>query len=273
MKITVGLGQIRTVPGDVETNLAKIEKYVSNASKKDVELIVFPELSVAGYMAQDLILDLAEPIPGKVTSRLEKIAREYNMYLVAGFPEFDLEKKIIYNSAILVGPEGIVGIYRKRHLPSYGIFDESRYFKPYRSVFKPFNTRLGKIGIVICYDLFFPETTRILALMGTDILVVPSAAPDMSKDHFETFVKARAMENTIFVIYVNMVGFYRGIGFFGGSHIRGPLGDLIYSLDTHVEKLGIATIDDETLTRARIIRPIIGDINFRDFQILSEKFG
>lgn len=269
MKVRVGLCQIRPRTGDIEANLKTIREMAARASRKEVDILLFPELALTGYMARDELFELAQPVNGEAVSELEAIAREHGVYLVVGMPELDEHTFMLYNSAVVVGPEGLVGTYRKRHLPSYGVFDEARYFKPFKGPIEVFDLSIGKVGVAICYDLFFPETVRTMALKGAKLVLVLSAAPDMSKEYFETLVKARAMENTIFVAYVNLVGHYEGLGFFGGSHMRGPLGELVTSLGLHEEGLAVGEADYGYLRSAREARPIIGDINLRDFDELS----
>ncbi|RLE78252.1 MAG: carbon-nitrogen hydrolase family protein [Thermoprotei archaeon] len=263
----IGLAQIKNIPASKKKNIKKIEKILLKAAKNECDLVVFPELSITGYVLKDLVYSLAEEIPGPSTEKIQSLARDYGIYVIAGLPERE-ERNLIYNSAVLVGPEGLLGIYRKKHLPTYGLFEEGRYFAPWRKDIKVFETPVGKIGILICFDLFFPELARTLAVKGAEMIVVLSAAPDISKPFFETFVHARALENTTFVAYVNMVGFYDGIGFFGGSHVRGPLGQLIARAKLYEEDLVIADIDYSSLIYARSIRPILKDLREDDVKYL-----
>ncbi len=270
MIVRVGLCQFRAKTGDADKNLEIIRDLSGKAARMDADITVFPELALSGYMARDEIFALAEPVTGHYVEELTRIAEEYGLYLVVGMPELDEETLMLYNSAVLVGPQGLVGVYRKRHLPSYGLFDEARYFKPFRGPIEVFDLPFGKVGLAVCYDLFFPEVVRAEVLRGAKLIITISAAPDMSREHFETLVKARAMENTVFVTYVNLVGFYEGIGFFGGSHIRGPLGELITKLGIHEEGVTVGEIDLAYLRSAREIRPFLGDVNMSDFSELYE---
>jgi len=268
MKVRIGLCQIRPRTGDIEANLETIRDLTARASQEEIDILLFPELALTGYMARDELFELAQPVSGEAVSELESIAREYKVYLVVGMPELDEHTFMLYNSAVVVGPEGLVGTYRKRHLPSYGVFDEARYFKPFRGPIEVFSLSIGRVGVAICYDLFFPETVRAMALKGAKLVLVLSAAPGMSREYFETLVKARAMENTMYVAYVNLVGHYEGLGFFGGSHMRGPLGELVVSLGLYEEGFAVGEVDYSYLRSAREARPIIGDINLRDFDEL-----
>jgi len=266
----LALAQIKSVPGSKRENMKKVEKAVLDATRRECDLVIFPELSLTGYVLKDLVYILAEEIPGTSTSKLEELAKTYGIYIIAGMPERDKDTKMIYNSAVLVGPEGLVGVYRKKHLPTYGLLEEGRYFKPWRGDVEVFETSIGKIGMLICFDVFFPELPRILALKGAQMLAVISAAPDVSRQFFQTFIHARALENTIFVAYVNTVGFCDGIGFFGGSHVRAPLGQLIASAKLYEEDLVVVDVDYEEITRARSIRPILKDLRFDDVEHLYD---
>ncbi|RLE64126.1 MAG: carbon-nitrogen hydrolase family protein [Thermoprotei archaeon] len=263
----IALAQIKNIPASKKRNIEKIEKTLLEAAKKECDLVIFPELSVTGYVLKDLVYSLAEEIPGPSTEKLQNLANDYGVYIIAGLPERG-ERHLIYNSAVLIGPEGLLGIYRKKHLPTYGLFEEGRYFTPWMKDIEVFETPVGKIGILICFDLFFPELARILTIKGAEIIAVLSAAPDISRQFFETFVHARALENTVFVAYVNMVGFYDGVGFFGGSHLRGPLGQLISHAKLYEEDLVIADVDYDAVIRARTIRPILKDLRIDDIKYL-----
>ena len=266
----IALAQIKSVVGAKKENLKKIEKYIAQAAERDVDLIIFPELAITGYVMKDLVYILAEEIPGSSTERIGLLAQEYGMYIVAGMPEKDSKTKLLYNSAVLIGPEGVVGIHRKKHLPTYGLFEEGRYFRPWMGDVQVFSTKLGNIGILICFDVFFPELSRILTLKDAHLIIVISAAPDISQKFFKTFIHARALENTVYVAYVNTVGFYEGIGFFGGSHLRGPLGQLLANAKLYEEDLVITEINFSELDYARSIRPILKDFCYDDVKYLHE---
>ncbi len=270
----IALAQIRNTPASKKENIKRIEKMLLKAARGESDLVIFPELSVTGYLLKDLVYTLAEEIPGPSTAKLESLARDYGIYIIAGMPERSKDY-LIYNSAVLVGPDGLLGVYRKKHLPTYGLFEEGRYFKPWTGDMEVFETPVGKIGVLICFDLFFPELARTLTVKGAQIIAVLSAAPDISRQFFETFVHARALENTVFIAYVNMVGFYDGIGFFGGSHVRGPLGQLLARAKLYEEDLVIVDVDYSEIARARVVRPILKDLRIDDvkclYQALSKK--
>lgn len=233
-KISVTLAQMDPNLENKELNLKKMQSWIERAAREESDLIVFPEMSLTGYSLRDHVFTLSEPIPGDSVMKLEKIAMENNLYVIFGMPEMsDKLKGVIYNSAVLLGPQGYIGKYRKQFLPTHGPFEELRYFRP-GPVPEVFETSIGTIGLQICFDAFLPEVSRFLAVEGADILVNISAAPAIGKAYsrwgrasFETVIPARAMENTVFFIYVNLVGIENNVLFCGGSEIAAPNGEQI----------------------------------------------
>jgi predicted amidohydrolase len=233
-RISVTLAQMNPRLEHKESNLRKMQNWIERAAHEESDLIVFPEMSLTGYSLRDHVFALSEPIPGDSVKRLEKIAVENNLYVIFGMPEMsDKLKGVIYNSAVLLGPQGYIGKYRKQFLPTHGPFEELRYFRP-GPVPEVFETSIGSIGLQICFDAFLPEVSRFLAVEGADILVNISAAPAIGKAYsrwgrasFETIIPARAMENTVFFVYVNLVGIENNVLFCGGSEIAAPNGEQI----------------------------------------------
>jgi predicted amidohydrolase len=233
-KISVTLAQMNPVLENKESNLKKMQSWIERAAREESDLIVFPEMSLTGYSLRDHVFALSEPIPGDSVKTLEKIAVENNLYVIFGMPEMsDTLKGVIYNSAVLLGPQGYIGKYRKQFLPTHGPFEELRYFRP-GPVPEVFETSIGTIGLQICFDAFLPEVSRFLAVEGADILVNISAAPAIGKAYsrwgrasFETVIPARAMENTVFFVYANLVGIENNVLFCGGSEIAGPNGEIL----------------------------------------------
>jgi len=277
MKVRLCLLQLRSIPGRKEINIEKaIEVIKSDKVEEEVDLNIYilPELYVQGYLSKDLHFILAETIPGPTTELFAEVLKEKSVKSIAilGMSERSSEDRLLYNSAAIVGERGVIGVYRKRHLPSYGLFEELRYFNPWRGTINVYNIDGLKLGVAICYDAFFPEVSRTLMLRGAILHVYLSAAPDMSRDHFETFIKCRAMENTVFVAYVNNVGFQDGIGFFGGSHVRGPLGKMLVKAKLYEEDVVSAVIDTDRIRSAREKRPIIRDLIFQDVKDLYDAY-
>ncbi|MBM4401579.1 MAG: carbon-nitrogen hydrolase family protein, partial [Crenarchaeota archaeon] len=205
-KIKLALAQISAKRENKKENLQKIEKFTIKAKEQAADLVIFPELSLTGYVVRDQIYELAETIPGPSTKRIEALAKKTDMHIVFGMPELSEKMKAtIFNTAVLVGPTGTIGKYRKMYLPTHSVFEEKRYFRPgYQTA--AFETERGNIGLCICYDLFFPEVCRLTRLKGAKLIVAISASPTVRRSYFEILTAARALENTAFLAYVNLVG-------------------------------------------------------------------
>lgn len=224
--VKVAIGQITPATGQKNVNLEKMKKFTIEAAEEGAKLVVFPELALTGYNCGDDFFDVAEAIPGDATRFFEELAIQYDIYITWGMPEKSLNG-ILYNAAALVGPEGFVGKWRKNTLPGHatdqsgpGAFPDRRYFKAGEDL-NVFDTKIGKIGLLICYDLFFPELARMLTLQGAEIIIGISGSPAFEKDIFEPIVKVRAMENTVNLVYTNLVGKEGETEYWGGGCIIG----------------------------------------------------
>ena len=244
----ISLAQICCKAANKTDNLKRIEKAVVKAKRQSADIVIFPELSLTGYVVRDQIYELAETVPGPSTKILEDIAKRTKMHIVFGMPELtDKTQATIYNTAVLVGPNGLLGKYRKMYLPTHSVFEEKRYFRPgYEAAV--FDTELGKIGLIICYDIFFPEVARLTRLKGAQLIVCISASPAIRRAYFETLTTARALENTAFLAFVNLVGIEDGLQFWGGSRLIGPQGRIIAK----------AKYDDED--------QVTGNVNYADIR-------
>ena len=247
-EIRIALAQISCNREDKAENLQKMENLVLKAKKQNADLIIFPELSLTGYVIRDQLYELAEKIPGPATKAMERIARKTDLHIVFGMPELsEKAQATIHNTAVLMGPEGFIGKYRKMYLPTHSVFEEKRYFRPgYQTAV--FDTEIGKVGLIICYDIFFPEVSRLTRLKGAQLIICISASPAVRRTFFETLTLARAIENTAFLAYVNLVGIEDGLQFWGGSRLVGPNGKV----------LAQAKYDDEAL--------VMCDINYADIR-------
>ena len=247
-----------------------IETQSSSARRKNIDLLIFPELHLTGYTMQDEVFDLAEPILGPSVKRVEKIAKEHGVHIVFGMPEESEVKGVIHNTAVLVGPKGLVGRYRKIHLPTHSVFEERRYYRPGQEA-PVFDTPLGKIGLTICYDLYFPELTRLQSLAGAELIVCISASPGLRRRFFEGFVLSRAMENAVYLAYVNRVGIEDGNQFWGGSRVVAPGGSVLVQCKYDVEDFQPCKIDLAEVGRARAFIPTIKDLDPQLFDQLRVK--
>ena len=218
-KLKITLAQISCKRADKTSNIEKMKAYAEKAKEEGAELVIFPELSLTDYLVRDLIYELAEPIPGPSVEKMMEIAKQNKIYIVFGMPEMSKKaESVIYNTAVLVGPEGYIGKYRKMHLPTHSVFEEKRYFRQGYET-PVFETQIGRIGLMICYDVFFPEVSRALKLNGAQLIVCISASPAVRRKFFEILTAARAIENNVFLAYVNLVGIEDGLQFWGGSII------------------------------------------------------
>ncbi len=255
---------------DRETNLERIEAAVVQASGQGASLVVFPELSLTGYVLRDQIYELAEHIPGPSIRTLESVAKEANIHIVFGMPELSRKTKAtVYNTSVLIGPQGYIGKYRKMYLPTHSVFEEKRYFRP---GYQPaaLDTNLGRIGLVICYDIFFPEVSRLTRLAGAKLIVCISASPAIRKAFFETLTVARAIENTAFLAYVNLVGVEDGLQFWGGSRLIGPQGKILAQAKYDEPDMVFGEVDYADMRTVETFVPTLRDLRPELFEKLRD---
>jgi predicted amidohydrolase len=270
-KIKIALAQMSCKREDKAENLMKMEKSVDKAKRRAADLVIFPELSLTGYVVRDQIYDLAETIPGPATKTMEDIAKKRKVYIVFGMPELsEKTQATIYNAAVLVGPEGFVGKYRKMYLPTHSVFEEKRYFRPGHQT-AVFDTKLGKIGLIICYDIFFPEVSRLTRLKGAQLIVCISASPAIRRAFFETLTVARAIENTTFLAYVNLVGIEDGLQFWGGSRVVGPNGKILVQAKYDDEELVTCDVDYDDIRSVETFVPTLRDLRPELFDKLKSQ--
>ena len=269
-KIKLALAQISCKRGDKKANIKKMETLVNKAKKQGANLTIFPELSLTGYVVRDQIYELAETIPGPSVKALEDIARKTNSYIIFGMPELsEKTKATLYNAAVLVGPEGLIGKYRKMYLPTHSVFEEKRYFRAgYQAAV--FETKIGKIGLIICYDIFFPEVSRLTRLKGAQLIVCISASPAIRKAFFEALTTARAIENTAFLAYVNLVGIEDGLQFWGGSRLVGPKGKVLAQAKYDEDDLVMCDVDYADIKPVETFVPTLRDLRPELFDALKK---
>ncbi len=269
-KFKIALAQISCKPGDKKGNLAKIEQAAKKAAKQGADLLVLPEMSLTGYVVRDQIYELAERIPGSSTNLAEKISRETGVHMIFGMPELSPKAQAtIHNTAVLVSPKGLVGKYHKMYLPTHSMFEEKRYFRPgYRT--SVFDTDLGKIGLVICYDIYFPEVTRLIRLEGAQLIVCISASPAVRQSFFETLTSARAIENTAFLAFVNLTGVEDGLQFWGGSRLIGPNGRVLVQAKYDEEDFRIGEVDYADIKSIEAFVPAMKDLRPELFDQLKK---
>ncbi|MFX0123165.1 MAG: carbon-nitrogen hydrolase family protein [Candidatus Hodarchaeota archaeon] len=260
MKFRIAAAQIKSHQSDPNHNLEEISKICQRNEIADDPntIVVFPELAVTGYLMHDDVFNLAEEIPtGPLSQKIAKIAETNKCYLVLGIPEMSAPG-VLYNSAVFFGPEGFLGKGRKIFIPNHSVFNERRYFRS-ATIIDVVETPFGKIGLQICYDLFSPEITRAHALLGAHTSICISASPGVRRQYFESFLPARAMENTINMVYVNQSGIQDDLVFWGGSEIRNATGKQILKLKYDEPDFGIAQLNTDIRT-SRPFVPTLRDV-------------
>ena len=270
-KINVALAQMSCKIGDKKHNMNKMKQKVEEAKKRDANIIIFPELSLTGYSTRDLAYELAEPIPGPSVKLLEEITKKRNIHMIFGMLErSEKARAVLYNTAVLLGPKGFIGKYRKMHLPTHSVFEEKRYFRlGYQA--PVFETEIGKLGLTICYDVFFPEISRLLRLKAAQFIICISASPARRRKFFEVLTTARAIENTVFLAYVNLVGVENGLQFWGGSRLIAPNGNIITQAKYDEEDVTIGNVDYADLERIETFVPTLRDLRPELFNSLKEQ--
>jgi predicted amidohydrolase len=269
-KIKLALAQISSKRESKTENLLKIEKLTLKAKQQGADLIIFPEMSLTGYVLLDQVYELAETILGPSTQKIEALAKKTGMHIVFGMPELsEKTQATVFNTAVLVGPQGLIGKYRKMYLPTHSVFEEKRYFRP---GYEPaaFQTDLGNIGLSICYDIFFPEVFRLARLKGAQLIICISASPAVRRGYFEILTSARALENTAFLAYVNLAGVEDGLQFWGGSRLVGPTGDVLAKAKYDEEDFVVCEVDFGDLKAAETFIPTLRDLRPELFDKLKE---
>lgn len=256
----VAVAQIEPALGDRERNLGVCLARLEEASAAGAELLVLPECSIPGYVfdSADEALPFAETIPGPSTDALGAACARLGTHVVCGLLETDGTE--LFNAAVLVGPDGLVGWYRKTHLPFLGV---DRFTRGGDEL-PVFDTPLGRIGIEICYDLRFPELTRALALAGADIVALPTNWPLAARINAELLCPARAYENRIYLLVANRVGVERTAEFCGRSQIVDPAGVRLAEAEPIGEALLVADVDVE-VARDKSIVPAPGEYEMHLF--------
>jgi 5-aminopentanamidase len=238
--ITLAALQMKSESGDVAANLARIGEAARDAAGKGASLLVTPELGLTGYGVGDVIRDLAEPADGPLVKRLRAISAETGVAVLAGFAE--RAGSAVFNSAVYVDGAAEPVVYRKSHL--YGDYERSLFTAAPPSTML-FTHRGVKCGMLICYDVEFPENVRRLAMAGADAVLVPTALPAGYSGTFVTdhMIQTRAFENQVFVAYVNHCGADERFTFAGSSRIAAPDGSVLASAASHGEMLMIVAVN------------------------------
>lgn len=237
--------------GDVPANLAAVRQRAREAAAAGAELIVFPECALTGYCfdSREEALPHAQPIPGPATSELAGLSAELGAHLVVGLLESDGPR--LFNAAVLIGPRGVIGSYRKVHLPFLGIDRFVDYGDRPFAVHEAGGVRLG---MNICYDASFPEAARALTLCGAELVVLPTNWPPAGQGVARFVLNARAMENGVYVAAANRVGEERGFSFIGLSRICDPNGYTLATSSGAEELILYAEVDPAKARLKHLVR-------------------
>ena len=250
-KIRLAAVQLDPQLGAVAVNLATTEAKLREAAKDGAELVIFPECGLTGYgfASRAEAVSHAEPIPGPSTTALIAVCRELNVHTVVGLLERDGER--LFNVAVVLGPDGVVGTYRKVHLPFLGV---DRFTDKGDRPFALVEVKGVRLGLHICYDGSFPETARVLTLLGADVLVLITNWPIQSASTADHLPACRAIENVVYVVACDRVGTESGCLFAGRSSIVDPDGVIVAKAGPDETTILHAEIDPERSRRKRLIR-------------------
>ncbi len=266
MQLRLALAQIATHLGDVQANLEKHLDFIKQAKAQKAELIIFPELSLTGYVLQDIVASVAhrpeESDP--IFKHLFKASQD--MDILVGFVDEDARHRFYIACAYLSAGK-LLHVHHKVYLPTYGLFDEGRFFAPGDSV-RAFDTRFGRAGVLICEDFWHASPPYLLWLDGADLMYYCSASPGRGLNDDEELESARWVERvtrayasmfTTFVTHTNRVGYEDGLNFWGGAVVYDPNGELIEQGPYFQEALTVVVLDLNQLQRTRTRLPLLRD--------------
>lgn len=282
MKINLALAQINTKLGVVEANLEKHLQLIQEARASSADLIVFPELSLTGYVLQDLASTVAHrPNPDDPIFK-PLLEASHEIDIVVGFVDEDVRNRFFIAAAYLSQGQ-VVHVHHKVYLPTYGLFDEGRFFA-WGDRVQAFNTRFGRLGILICEDFWHASPPYLLWLDGADMMLFCSASPGRGLTKEPQLESARWVEHinrayaslfTAFVAHANRVGYEDGLNFWGGSTVFDPNGELLAQGAYHHEGLVLCEIDLNQLHRTRARLPVLRDertsLVMREMQRIMEQ--
>jgi predicted amidohydrolase len=265
VSIRIAIGQVNPRLGDLQANLALYEERIGHAVADKAELLLFPELSLTGYMLRDTVPAVALKLDAPEIKQLTTLSRKLSF--IAGLVEESADHRF-FNSAVYFEDGEIRHVHRKVYLPTYGMFDEQRYFARGDRV-RAFDAKFGRVTLLICEDLWHPSTIYLAALDGALAVLCPSASPlrgivdgqpqDDNARYWEMINRAYAETYSVFMIYGNRCGFEDGVGFWGGSEIVDPFGQCLAKAGYYDEEFLVSEICLESVRRKRTISPLLRD--------------
>ena len=262
---TVVLAQLKPKLGCLADNLALIEERIQQATAAKADLIVFPELALTGYFLKDLVPEVARRLDSPEIQRMVELSR--NISIAVGFVEVTSDYSF-FNSALYLEDGAIKHLHRKVYLPTYGLFDEQRYFA-HGEQFRAFDTKFGRMGMLICEDMWHLSASYILAMDGATTLICLSSSPGRgingeslgSADAWQQLTSTTAMFLNCRVLFCNRVGYEDGVNFWGGSEYVAPSGESLARATLLEEDMLAATVEEGVLRSERIFSPMLRDEN------------
>ncbi|CAM3785468.1 carbon-nitrogen hydrolase [Mucilaginibacter galii] len=282
-KVKVGLVQM-SCTADKQQNLEKAIEKVREAANQGAQIVCLQELFTSLYFCDEENYDnfqLAEAIPGPSTDELSKVAAELGVVIIASLFEKRTQGLYHNTTAVLDADGAYLGKYRKMHIPDDPGFYEKFYFTPGDLGYKIFNTKFAKIGVLICWDQWYPEAARITALMGAEILFYPTAIGwastqdvDTNTEQYnawQTIQRSHAIANGVHVVSVNRVGEEVGLKFWGGSFVSNPFGKVIFQGDHHDEQTTTIELDLDKTDHYRTHWPFLRDRRIDTYQPITKR--
>ena len=270
---------------DREDNKRRLAEKITKLAQQGAELIVLQELHNGLYFCQEEnvdIFDQAEPIPGPSTEFFGALAKELQVVIVTSL--FERRAPGLYhNTAVVMEKDGtIAGKYRKMHIPDDPGYYEKFYFTPGDMGFQPIQTSVGKLGVLVCWDQWYPEAARLMALAGAELLIYPTAIgydPNDSQDEqerqrmaWQTVQRGHAVANGLPVVTVNRVGDEDGVPFWGTSFVAGPQGELLYEAPVDEETEAVVDVDMKRSEHVRRWWPFLRDRRIDSYDALTQRF-
>jgi predicted amidohydrolase len=262
----VAIAQINPTLGDVDRNAALHREWIDRARQRGADLVVFPELSLTGYLLQDLAQDLALDLGHSPVGR-RLAAASSRISVLAGASEVTGEFRF-HNTAVLYEEGRLAHLHRKVYLPTYAMFDEGRYFAPGDRFRVHRSPRLGRLGVLVCEDAWHPSSSYLLAQGGADLICILSAGPVRglraggeltSRSAWRDLCRVTAQFNTTYVLYCNRVGQEEGWTYSGGSLAVDPLGNLLAEAGPEEEEMLLVEVEPGRLREARTHYPLLRD--------------
>ena len=265
MSIRIAIAQINPKLGDLQANLALYEERIRQGIKERAQFLLFPELSLTGYYLRDTVPSVALTMKSAEITKLKQLSRE--LCFVAGLVEESADHRF-FNAAVYFEDGEVRHVHRKVYLPTYGMFDEQRYFAAGDRI-RAFDSKFGRLALLICEDLWHPSTINVAALDGALAVLCPSASPlrgvvdaqvqDDNARYWEMINATYAETYSLFMIYGNRCGFEDGVGFWGGSEIVDPFGQRLAKARYYEEDFIVTDLALESVRRKRTISPLLRD--------------